>query len=86
MVSEFLPGKEYAFQSIRENGEIVMSQARERIEYLYGFLSPSGQSSTPSIAKTVHNEEINELVSKVVKLIDPNATGIFCADLKTDKD
>jgi carbamoyl-phosphate synthase large subunit len=22
----------------------------------------------------------------VVKLIDPNATGIFCADLKTDKD
>jgi len=86
MASEFLPGKEYAFQSIWLNGKILMSQARERLEYIFGNLTPSGQSSSPSVAKTVHNEEVNNLVYNAVKAIDPVATGIFCADLKTDKD
>lgn len=86
MLSEFLPWNEYAFQSIRNNWELIMSQARQRVEYLYWFLSPSGQSSTPAIAKTIHNEEINQLVYKTVKAIDPHATWIFCADLKTNID
>lgn len=85
MVSEFLPGKEYAFQSLWKDGELIMSQARERVEYLYGFLSPSWQSSTPSVAVTVHNDEINKTVEQVIKAIDPHATWVFCADLKTDK-
>lgn len=85
MVSEFLPWREYAFQSIWNKGELIMSQARERVEYLYGFLSPSWQSSTPSVAVTVHNDVINAAVARVVKAIDINATGVFCADLKTDK-
>ncbi|MCL4405402.1 MAG: ATP-grasp domain-containing protein [Patescibacteria group bacterium] len=85
MVSEFLPGREYAFQSLWLNGELIMSQARERIEYIFGNLTPSGQSSSPSVARTVQNEEINQLVYKAVKVIDPKASGIFCADMKTDK-
>lgn len=85
MVSEFLPGKEYAFQSIWHNGKLLMSQARERLEYIFGNLTPSGQSSSPSVAKTVHNDEVNKLVYKAIKCIDPKASGIFCADLKTDK-
>lgn len=86
MLSEFLPGKEYAFQSIWQNGKLLMSQARERVEYIFGNLTPSGQSSSPSVAKTVRNQELNLLVEKAVNIIDPNATGIFCADIKTDKD
>lgn len=85
MISEFLPGKEYAFQSLWFNGELIASQARERVEYLFGHLMVSGQSSSPSVAVSVHNNEINETVYKVVKAIDPNASGIFCADLKTNK-
>lgn len=86
MVSEFLPGKEYAFQSIWKDGELLMSQARERLEYIFGNLTPSGQSSSPSVAMTVHNDKVNKLAYNAVKAIDPNATGIFCADIKTDKD
>lgn len=85
MVSEFLPGKEYAFQSLWLNGKLLMSQARERIEYIFGNLTPSGQSSSPSVAKTVQNDEVNQLVYKAVKAIDPGASGVFCADMKTDK-
>ncbi len=84
MVSEFLPGKEYAFQSLWFKGELITSQARERIEYLFGNLFPSGQSSSPSIAKTVHNEHVNSIATKAVRAVDREATGVFCVDLKED--
>lgn len=86
MVSEFLPGKEYAFQSFWKDGKLLMSQARERIEYIFGNLTPSGQSSSPSVAVTVHNDEVNQLGYEAIRAIDKNATGIFCIDMKTDKD
>lgn len=85
MVSEFLPGNEYAFQSVWSNGNLIMSQARQRVEYLFGNLFISGQSSSPSVAVTVQNNEVNQLASSSIKAIDKNASGIFCVDLKTDK-
>ena len=82
MLSEFLPGKEYAWQSLWLNGELITSAARERIEYLMGNLFPSGQSSSPSVAKTIHSDCINHLCSEAIKVIDKKATGIFCVDIK----
>jgi hypothetical protein len=82
MLSEFLPGKEFAFQSVWYEGKIITSMARERVEYLFGHLFPSGQSSSPSIAKTVHRKDVNELATKAVLAVDPKATGIFCVDVK----
>lgn len=85
MVSEFLPGKEYAFQSVWLEGKLLMSQARERVEYLFGNLFVSGQSSSPSVAVTVNNEKVNSMSYQAIKAIDEDATGVFCVDLKTDK-
>ena len=85
MVSEFLPGREFAFQSLWLNGEIIVSQARERLEYVFGHLSPSGQSSSPSVARTVHRDDVNRIATECVRGIDPEATGVFCADLKEDE-
>jgi len=86
MISEFLPGKEYAFQSLWYNGEIVTSQARERMEYLFGNLFPSGQSSSPSVARTVHNKKVNDVATKAIRSIDAHATGVFCVDMKENRD
>lgn len=85
MLCEFLPRREFAFQGLWKNGEIVTSQARERLEYVFGNLTPSGQSSTPSVAKTVHREDINRIATKAIKAIDNKATGIFCIDMKENK-
>ncbi|NTU41936.1 MAG: ATP-grasp domain-containing protein [Nitrospirales bacterium] len=82
MVCEYLPGREYAFQSLWHKGRIVVSQARERLEYLMGNLFPSGQSSSPSVAVTVHNDHVNEVATRAVLAIDKEASGIFCIDLK----
>lgn len=86
MMAEFLPGKEYAFQSLWKDGEIVTSQARERLEYIFGNLTPSGQTSSPSVAKTVHRSDVNESATKAVLTVAPKATGIFCVDMKENKE
>jgi carbamoyl-phosphate synthase large subunit len=86
MVSEFLPGGEFAFQSLWLEGELVTSAARERLEYVFGHLMPSGQSSSPSVARTVHRTDVNELATQAVQAVDPRATGVFCVDLKEDED
>ena len=86
MISEFLPGGEFAFQSIWYEGELITSMVRKREEYLFGNLFPSGQSSSPSVAVTVHRDDINDLATKAIKLADPKASGIFCADIKENKD
>ncbi len=83
---EYLPGSDYAWQSLWKDGELIVSQARKRVMYLYGFLSPSGTSSTPSVAVTVHNSAVNETAHNAVKAIDEKASGIFCVDLKENQD
>lgn len=85
-VCEFLPGKEFAFQSIWWKGKIICSMARERVEYLFGNLFPSGQSSSPSVARTVHRDDVNELATRAIKAVAPKATGVFCVDIKENKD
>jgi carbamoylphosphate synthase large subunit len=85
MVSEFLPGREFAFQSIWRDGEIVTSAARERLEYVFGHLMPSGQSSSPSVARTVHRADVNDIATAAVRAVDPDASGVFCVDLKEDE-
>ncbi len=82
MVSEFLPGREFAFQSLWHRGRLVVSQARERVEYIFGHLTPSGQSSSPSVARTVHRDDVNELSTRAILASDPAPHGVFCVDLK----
>lgn len=82
MVAEFLPGSEFAFQSLWFKGELVTSMARERMEYMFGNLMPSGQSSSPSIAKTVHRDDVNQIAMNAIRSLDPEPHGIFCVDLK----
>jgi len=86
MVSEFLPGREFAFQSLWLDGEIVTSAVRERLEYLYGNLTPSGQSSSYFVGRTVHRDDVNMICTKAVKVVDPKASGIFCIDLKENSE
>lgn len=86
MASELLPGREFAWQSLWADGELVAAQARERVEYLYGHLAPSGQSSTPAVARTVRVPAIDELGEAAVRAIDPRPRGLYCIDIKEAAD
>ena len=82
MVCEYLPGDEYAWQSVWDDGELLVSQGRKRIEYFFGNIMPSGQSSTPSVAVTINERELNEMCYYAIRALDRHATGVFCIDAK----
>jgi carbamoyl-phosphate synthase large subunit len=82
MASEMLPGREFAYQSVWQDGRMLAGQARERVVYLYGFLAPSGQSSTPQIARTVDEPPVDEVAQRAVRALDPRPNGVYCVDIK----
>ena len=82
MASEMLPGREFAYQSLWADGRLVVGQARERVEYLYGHLTPSGQTSTPAVARTVAEPHVDQLACDAIRALDPVPNGIYCVDIK----
>jgi len=82
MVSEFLPGAEFAWQSLWHEGRLVTSQARQRVEYFWGNHTPSGQSSSPSVAKTVNRDDVNKAGEAAVRAVAERPHGVFCVDMK----
>jgi hypothetical protein len=86
MAAEMLPGREFAYQSVWHRGQLICGQARERVEYLYGFLSPSGQSSTPAVARTVREDAVDQTAIRAIQALDPEPHGVYCVDAKTGED
>ena len=86
MASEMLPGREFAYQSVWQDGRLVAGQARERVEYLYGHLTPSGQTSTPSVARTVHEPAVDDVALRAIRALDARPCGAYCVDIKESAD
>ena len=85
IAQRYIKGKNIAWQSVWYNGELITSQARERLEYIYPHLNPSGITGTPVVAKTIHDPEVNIACVEAVKKISPRPHGVFCVDLIKDK-
>lgn len=84
MLCQFLPGKEYAVQTFWRDGILIHSQQRERVAYFFGALMPSGQTSTPSIAKITSDKDVYDTAYNAIHMIDSHPHGIYCVDLKRD--
>ncbi len=84
IAEEYLPGRDIAWSSIWYQGELVTSFARERLEYLYPHLTPEGLTGTPTVARVVHDDRVNEIAEAAVRAIDSDAHGIFSVDLRED--
>lgn len=86
IAQEYLPGRNIGFHSLWKNGELITSMARERIEYIYPNLAPSGVTGTPAVQKTIRDKTVNEVGTKAVLALDPNFNGIACIDLKENEE
>lgn len=82
IAQEHLQGRNIAFHSLWKEGELVMSMARERLEYIYPHLAPSGITGTPAVQKTIHDDTVNKIGTEAVLSIDTNFSGIACVDMK----
>ncbi|UCH31495.1 MAG: hypothetical protein JSV05_08375 [Candidatus Bathyarchaeota archaeon] len=82
IAQEYLHGRNIAFHSLWKEGQIITSMARERLQYIYPNLAPSGITGTPSVQCTIHDDKVNEVATKAVLAVDPKFNGIACIDLK----
>jgi len=85
MAQEYLPGRNLAWHSLWKNGKLIVCQSRERVEYIYPYLAPSGITGTPTVQRTVNDEKINFVAEQSVLAIDPKPNGIYCVDLKENE-
>jgi carbamoylphosphate synthase large subunit len=84
IAQEFLEGRNVAWDSLWKDGRLVTSYCRERLEYPFKHVSPSGITGTPSVARTVHDQEVNQIGKKSVKAISKKPNGAFSVDMKGD--
>jgi carbamoyl-phosphate synthase large subunit len=82
IVQEYLPGRNIAWDSIWHDGKLVTSYSRERLEYPFKHISPSGITGTPSVARIVVDDSINEVATAAVRAIDARPHGAYSVDLK----
>lgn len=80
-LSEYLPGRDYCVQMLWQRGRLVLAKMAERITYL-STGSPSGRSSMPALAKTVHDSFIIDVCARAVRALDARASGVLFVDLK----
>jgi carbamoylphosphate synthase large subunit len=85
-LSEYLPGREYGVQGLWRDGTPVLIKMCEILSYFGGYNQPSGSSSTPALAKMIYEPVVIELCERVVRALEPRASGMFSVDLKEDRD
>jgi carbamoyl-phosphate synthase large subunit len=84
MAQQYLPGPEFAFQSLWYRGHLVTSAARERLEFVFPQHAPSGVTSSPVVARSVHNDDVKLVSTLAILACDSEPHGIYCVDLKCD--
>jgi carbamoyl-phosphate synthase large subunit len=83
-ISEFLPGRDYAFQSVWENGHLKVAKMVERLAYVMARNQLSNMSSSPSVARTLRDEQTLEDIFKAIHAVSAVPHGNYNLDLKGD--
>ncbi len=86
ILQEYLPGRNIAWDSLWKDGKLVTSYSRQRLEYPFKHISPSGITGTPSVSRTVHDAHLNEVSERAVMAIDDNPNGAYSVDVKESED
>lgn len=86
MAQAYLPGREYAFQSLWYEGRLIASAARERLEFVFPQHAPSGVTSSPVVARTVRDPAVNREATEAILSLDARPHGVLGVDLKCDAD
>jgi len=84
-LSEYLPGRDFACQSLWQDGRLVLIKTVERLAYLGAETRASGTSSIASVAKTVNEPRVVDICAAAIRALDPRASGAFSVDLKENR-
>ena len=82
VLSEYLPGRDFACQSLWNEGKLFLTKTSERLSYFIPASLPSAVSSVARLTKTVFEPRVVEVCTQAVRALDKKATGVFSVDLK----
>lgn len=83
--AECLQPETITWQSIWNNGELVVAQGRKRLYWEFGNRAPSGVTGVTGTGVTVSCPALDELAQAAIRAVDPSPNGIFGVDLTYDK-
>ncbi|MGH7392144.1 MAG: hypothetical protein ACREM3_22195 [Candidatus Rokuibacteriota bacterium] len=81
-LAEYLPGRDFACQSLWKDGRLVLIKTVERLSYFGGTSRPSGVSSIAALARTVAAPAVADVCRRAVRALGPRVSGAFSVDLK----
>lgn len=81
-LSEYLPGRDFACQSLWQDGRLVLIKTVERLSYFGGGSQPSGVSSIAALAKTVVEPRVVDTCTRAIRTLGAKISGAFSVDLK----
>jgi carbamoyl-phosphate synthase large subunit len=84
-LSEYLPGRDFACQSLWKDGRLILVKTCERLSYFGGASRPSGVSSTAALAKMVSEPPVVDACARALRALDPKLSGAISVDLKEDE-
>lgn len=88
MISEFLPGRNFACHLLYHNGTLIKTGIYERLEYFMGRIAPSGISGNISRGRLLNDPRILDVSRMAVEAIcrQTNETmqGLVAVDLRED--
>ena len=82
VAEEYLPGKDYCFMSVWNNGGLVTSMIRERLSWVGHRVVGAG--GTSKLNRVVHSDIVNKKAVEAIRAVSKKPHGIFCVDLKED--
>lgn len=83
--AECLEKETVTWQSIWKDGELLVAQARKRLYWEFGSLSPSGVTGVTGTGETVSDELVDQVARAAVLAVDPCPTGVLGVDLCYDR-
>jgi carbamoyl-phosphate synthase large subunit len=83
--AEALRPESTTWTALYKDGELIVSQARERLYWEFGNRAPSGVTGVTGTGVTVTDPKLDQLGLKAVAAVDAKPNGIFAVDFTFDK-
>ncbi len=82
--ARYLSPRSVTWQSIWHNGELVVAQGRERLQWEFADRAPSGVTGITGAGVTIRDEQVDETARRAILAIDAQPHGIFAVDMTRD--
>jgi hypothetical protein len=82
--ARYLSPRSVTWQSIWHQGQLIVAQGRERLQWEFADRAPSGVTGITGAGITVRDNLVDEIAQRAILAIDPKPHGIFAVDMTRD--